>query len=63
MTQAQVEVYKRQLRSKSDACIQTNDTQEMYLYFSYNKTGRLYYSSVFREHVLALNISTQATKI
>ena len=57
MAQAQVDLYFKH------ASCQTNENNEIYLYFANNKTGRLYYSTVFRERVLALNISASKSFI
>ncbi len=60
MAQAMVDLYKG---IKVDCSMQTNDNDEIYLYFSHSKSGRLYYSTVFREHVIALNISASKSFI
>jgi hypothetical protein len=62
MTQVQVDLYKKRIQTL-DASIQTNEKKEVFLYFSNNKSGRLYYSTVFREYVLALNISASKSFI
>jgi replicative DNA helicase len=61
MAQAMVDLYKK--KRKIDAAVQTNELNEIFLYFSQNKTGRLYYSTVFKQHVLALNISSSKSFI
>ena len=60
MAQASVDFVKA---IKIDCSSQTNDNDEIYLYFSKSKTGRLYFSTVYKQHVLALNISSSKSFI
>jgi hypothetical protein len=62
MTEAQVRLgynaYKNAIKSTKTISTQTGETNDLYIYLENKKTGRLYFSPVYKEYVLSINFGT-----